>query len=293
MTPLQTLGILSVVILWGFHFVVMKINMEVFTPFWFLFLRFFFSSVPFIFFIKRPNCHWSVTLRYALLMWVAQLGLLSYGIYQGAPTGLSALLMQSHAPLTLLFSVFFFKYHPKIQEVAGLVLSLSGITVVASTYESADSLMPLLYVIGAAIGVAQSNLLFKRQTQPINMFSLVVWSSLVAAPIFFTAALIVDGLEPMKNALAVCDFDTLLAMGYTVVLVSLLASTIYAHLIKVCEPARVAPYTLLTPVVGIIAGQLVFDEVLSRAQQCAALLIVSGLALNQWRSFKRKPRSTL
>ncbi|MFN9000563.1 MAG: DMT family transporter, partial [Holosporales bacterium] len=260
-----------------------------FTPFWFLFLRFFFSCFPFILFVKRPNCSWSLIWRYALLMWVTQLGLLAYGLYQGAPTGLSALLMQTHAPLTLIFSFMMFHYRPKTPEVMGLILALAGIGIVAWTYD-AQKLTPLLYVIGAALGVALSNLLFKRQSQPINMFALIVWSSAVATPIFLMGALVMDGIAPLAAASEKLSINLIFTMGYTIILVSLLASTLYAHLIKACEPARVAPFTLLTPVVGILAGHWVFDESLTASQYLASGLIIGGLMLNQWRTLVRRPR---
>ena len=57
---------LVVVVIWGVNFVVMKVGLEVLPPLFFSFLRFAFSALPLVLFVKRPAVPWRLLWCYAL-----------------------------------------------------------------------------------------------------------------------------------------------------------------------------------------------------------------------------------
>ena len=55
---------------------------------------------------------------------------------------------------------------------------------------------------------------------------------------------------------------------------------LWARLLAHYSAATVAPFALLTPVVGMAAGVLIYGEPLSAVELIGALLVMAGLALN-------------
>ena len=111
------------------------------------------------------------------------------------------------------------------------------------------------------------------------MLAFTVWSSL-AAPLPLialslavegtggVAALFHPGLKLVVSVLALSYGGTLFGYG------------LWARLMAHHSAATVAPFALLVPVVGMIAGALLFGETLSAAELVGGVLVMAGLALN-------------
>ena len=65
---------------------------------------------------------------------------------------------------------------------------------------------------------------------------------------------------------------------------------VWARLLAHHSAATVAPFALLVPVVGMVAGALMFGEPLTRLSLPAALLVMAGLALNVFGDRRAAPR---
>ena len=55
---------------------------------------------------------------------------------------------------------------------------------------------------------------------------------------------------------------------------------VWARLLTHYSAATVAPFALLVPVVGIVAGALVFGEAMRGIELAGCVLVMAGLALN-------------
>src|ERR1044072_6693560 len=67
---------LAVMAIWGTNFVVIAWALQACPPLMFAALRFFFSAVPALFFIKRPDTPWRYLAAYGVLLGAGQFGLL-------------------------------------------------------------------------------------------------------------------------------------------------------------------------------------------------------------------------
>lgn len=56
--PLDLALALAIVAVWGTNFVVIKIGLDDFPPFFFALLRFAFCAIPLVFFVRRPAVEW-------------------------------------------------------------------------------------------------------------------------------------------------------------------------------------------------------------------------------------------
>jgi drug/metabolite transporter (DMT)-like permease len=75
---------------------------------------------------------------------------------------------------------------------------------------------------------------------------------------------------------------SLLSLGafvYLVIVGALVGYTAYIFLLRHCEPAKVATYAYVNPIVAVILGALFADETLSPRTAVAAGLIIGSVAL--------------
>ena len=87
MRPLHVLLAFAIVAIWGTNFVVIKVGLAAFPPFLFALLRFVFSALPFVFFVRRPDVAWRWLALYGVILGAGQFGLLFYAMRAGAAAG--------------------------------------------------------------------------------------------------------------------------------------------------------------------------------------------------------------
>ena len=90
MPPLHTLLILAIVAVWSFNFVAIKIGLEGISPLLLCTLRFVLTSIPAIFFVKKPNIPFKMIFLYGIVLFALQFTLLFSGIAQGIDPGLAS-----------------------------------------------------------------------------------------------------------------------------------------------------------------------------------------------------------
>jgi len=93
-------------------------------------LRYTFTALPAIAFIKRPNVEWYYCLAYGLTVGVGQFACLFYAMEIGMPAGIASVVMQSQAFFTLLLGVVFLREVMRPEQVVGLVVASVGLYLV-------------------------------------------------------------------------------------------------------------------------------------------------------------------
>jgi O-acetylserine/cysteine efflux transporter len=133
---------------------------------------------------------------------------------------------------------------------------------------------------GAAACWGVGNLVGKKASR-VDMFAFVVWSSLAAPLPLLALSLVFERGKALPAllhpSLVLVACVAALAYGGTV-----LGFGLWSRLMSRYPAACVAPYALLIPVVGMIAGSLVFGEPLSAFELWGAVLVLAGLAFNMF-----------
>ena len=109
--------------------------------------------------------------------------------------------------------------------------------------------------------------------------SLVVWSALIPVLPFMLASLLIDGPQTMLASLQHIDLLTILSLLYLAFIATIVGYGIWGSLLGRYE-TRVAPLSLLVPVVGMASAALLLGETLSGLQLTGAVLIMAGLYIN-------------
>ncbi|EQN05221.1 EamA family transporter [Escherichia coli] len=152
------------------------------------------------------------------------------------------------------------------------------------------AMLGFMLTLAAAFSWACGNIFNKKimshATRPAVM-SLVIWSALIPIIPFFVASLILDGSATMIHSLVTIDMTTILSLMYLAFVATIVGYGIWGTLLGRYETWRVAPLSLLVPVVGLASAALLLDERLTGLQFFGAVLIMTGLYINvfglRWR----------
>jgi len=275
----------AVIIIWGLNFVVMKFGLKGLSPMLLGALRFVVAAAP-VFFVARPGLPMRYVIGYGLAQGLGQFGLLFLGLKLGMPAGMASLVIQTQAFFTLLIGMVVLNEHSRPSQWLGLAVALAGLIAIAAAHGDGPGQMTLigfLLTVGAAFMWASANVLGRlaarvNDYEPVNF---IVWTSLVPILPFFALACAMDGADSVLAQLRGMDGAAFLVVLYLGLLSTLLAYSLWTQLLKKHVAAKVAPWSLLVPIVGMSAAAVAFGERPLPLQWLGALLVLLGLVINQ------------
>lgn len=285
MTRKDGLLALLVVVVWGLNFVVIKVGLHNMPPLMLAGLRFLLVAFPALFFVARPKIPFRLLLGYGLTISFGQFAFLFCAINFGMPAGLASLVLQAQAFFTIILGAMVFGERLQGKQLAGIALAVVGVLVLAEASLNGQhvALLGFLLTLAAAFSWACGNIFNKKimqlETRPAVM-SLVVWSALIPIVPFMLASWLMDGPTVMLNSLVTLDLTTILSLFYLAFVATIIGYGIWGSLLGRYETWRVAPLSLLVPVVGIASAALLLDEKLGALQLAGAVLVMAGLYIN-------------
>ena len=296
---------LLVVIVWGANFTVIKLGLAGLPPMLLVALRYTFAAVPAIFFVKRPDIGWKYIIAYGMAVGVGQFSCLFYAMNIGMPAGTSSVILQSQVFFTLIFAAVLLKEHLRIFHALGVIISAIGLFFISGNIGSGQmSSLPLgalfLTLLAAAFwGISNIIVRFASkqaaaQGKTIDMFGLVVWSSLVPPLPLFIFGLILDTPETLLNIVLGLSGQSIFAILYLSFLATLFGFGLWSFLLSKYPAGKVAPLSLLVPITGLITARAVLGEHLMPIQWLGCGIIILGLIISNFGStilqffFKKK-----
>lgn len=279
---------LLVILVWGVNFAVIKVGVVGVPPLLLGALRFALAAFPALLFLKPPKVPLRWYLAYGLTISVGQFAFLFSAIHVGMPSGLASLVLQSQSFFTLLLAAWWLKERWQANQMAGLLLAAGGLVLIGSASGATGAggvSMPLwgfLLTVAAAVMWASGNIVTRTVSRygPMNQLAFVVWASLVPPLPFLSLSLALEGPAAIAEALQHIGWSTFAAMAYLAWAATLLGYGLWTHLMSRYATNRVAPFTLLVPVVGLSTGWLVFGEALRPVHFAGGALLMAGLLLN-------------
>ncbi|MEJ8325770.1 O-acetylserine/cysteine exporter [Kosakonia sacchari] len=285
MTRKDVLLAMLVVVAWGLNFVVIKVGLHNMPPLMLAGLRFVLVAFPAILFVARPKVPLRLLLGYGLTISFGQFAFLFCAIKFGMPAGLASLVLQAQAFFTIILGAGVFGERLQIKQLVGITLAVLGVLVLIESSLNGQHvpLLGFLLTLAGAFSWACGNIFNKKIMQHSSrpaIMSLVVWSALIPIVPFMVASLIFDGPALMLQSVVSIDFTTLLSLVYLAFVATILGYGIWGTLLGRYETWRVAPLSLLVPVVGMASAALLLGETLSALQLVGAVLVMAGLYIN-------------
>jgi len=278
---------LCVVVAWGVNFVVIKLGLQGMPPFLLAGLRFALVAFPAIFFVRRPPIPLRWLVVYGMTISFGQFAFLFLAIKLGMPAGLASLVLQAQAFFTLLLGALLLAEKLRWNHIVGIIIATLGMFMLATAgmegqTSAGITLTTMMLTLSAALSWGLGNITNKiiMRNRSVPIMSLVVWSALVPVIPFFACSLLFEGQTAIVNSLLHIGLQTVLALFYLAFVATIVGYAIWGNLLSRYETWRVAPLSLLVPVVGIITAALVLDEHLSGQQMLGAGVIILGLLVN-------------
>lgn len=281
MRPRDIVLALLLVVLWGVNFVVIKWGLRGVSPFVLGALRFTLAAVPAVFLLRPPKVPLRLYWGYGLTSGLGQFAFLFVAIKVGMPAGMASLVAQSQALFTVLLAAVFCHERPQGVQLVGMVLAAAGLAVIGAAQGVAMPIAGFVLTLCAALCWAVGNLASRALARhgPVNVLAFVVWSSLIPPLPFLGLACLIEGPRSVGASLSAMDVRSWLAVAYLAFVATLAGYGLWNRLLRTYAASLVVPFTLLIPVVGLLASFVAFGERLSVAQALGGLLVIAGLAV--------------
>ena len=278
--PLKDLLLaLVVIVAWGLNFVVIKVGLDGLPPMLLGGLRFALVAIPAVFFIRRPQLPWRWLLAYGLTISFGQFAFLFEAMGNGMPPGLASLVLQSQAFFTMIFAAVFLGERLRAASVLGLLVAAGGLALIGSENGGHVPLLALILTLGGGACWAMGNIITRRFGS-IDLMALVIWGALVPPLPFFAMSWYLEGPALIETSLRNIGMSSILSLVYLALIATMLGYGLWSRLLSRYPAGKVAPFSLLVPVVGLSSSALLLDERLSAIQCWGGLLVMVGLLIN-------------
>jgi drug/metabolite transporter (DMT)-like permease len=197
---------------------------------------------------------------------------------QEVPSGIAALLMASIPPWVIIVRRIAGERVPH-RTLAAVLVGFAGVALLLRPGEQSGeaSILGLLACVGAASMWASGSFASPRLPLPPDPFVSAGWQMLLGGMVITLAA--VAAGEPAGVDPAEFSGRSLLALAYLLVFGSWITFTAYAWLLQNAPVSKVATYAYVNPVVAIVLGWLILDELVTGVTVVGAAIIVVSVAM--------------
>ena len=302
MIPLHIVLAVLVTFIWGVNFTFIAWALESFPPLMLTALRFFFTAVPLVLFLKPPKFNRTLFI-YAIGTFVVQYAFVFTAMHLGASAGLTALLLQVQIFITVLLAYVILGEPVSRMQIMGMLVGVLGLGVIALNLGGDMPLVGFICILIAAIGWSFGNIASKQastqqstsnistaspvnsnnkasnRTAALSALSLVVWGGLIACIVLTLSSLLFENEAWTLATFTQASFKSWLSLGFIVYVSTLIGFGLWAHLLSKNIASKVVPFALLVPVFGMATSVLLIGEVVTWWKMLAMVLILSGLIL--------------
>lgn len=271
-----------VAVCWGVNFPATALALEHFPPLFMVALRFALVALPALLFVPRPPVPLRWLIGVGLGIGILQFAFLYLGMAAGMPSGLASLVLQASAPFTVLLAGVWLHESLSARQLAGVALAVAGLAVIAVHRSLTAAWLPLVLTLCGALGWAIGNVC-SRQAKAPNGLHLTLWTAAVPPVPMLALALWVEGPGRIGRSLAEATtaeaLPSVLGLLYVVVVATLVGYGLWNSLLSRHPSNVVAPFSMLVPVVGVLASWLAFGEVLDPVELIAGAVVVAGVLI--------------
>jgi O-acetylserine/cysteine efflux transporter len=264
--------------IFGLNYSAIKLGLASFDPLLLGGMRFALCAFPAMVFVPRPQCRFVYLAVYGVFM-ATGLWCVLLGMRAGLSAGMTALVLQFGALLTVLVGMVWFKEKISRFNVAGCVLSVAGLGLIATVTDGSVTAAGLAFALAGTASWVVVNTAIKssRSQQPLRF---IVWSAPVSAATMFLIRWAITGANPLAGLLAHLHGEAIAALLFTAYVTTLFAYSVWTLLLSRYQLAISAPTYLLVPIFSMVFSYWIFGETVGWTKVAAAVLILGGVVVN-------------
>ncbi len=268
-----------VIVIWGSNFIVMKWGLDRMPPLAICAWRFLLSFFPACLFLRPPKGHWRLLASFGILTGLGQFGLLSIAMRGLISPAMASVVVQTQAFFNMGLAAIILGERIKTAQVIGCVVAACGLLTIGLFAGATATSLGIILVLLAALSWSLSNVLLRRGHYKGDMISFMVWSGLFATVPLSLLSLAMDGPSALLSPVLKFDSSTAAIIAWQSYANSIFGYAAWNGLIRSYSLAKIAPLTLLVPVIAIGLAAWLLHEPLSTWKIISALLIIGGVAI--------------
>ncbi|WP_291835212.1 DMT family transporter [Brevundimonas sp.] len=269
-------AIVAIVVIWGVNNAAAKVATEVLPPLMTGALRFAIAAACLIPFVRPPFPNWKSLLLIVCIGGPLHYGLVYLAFWLAHDVSPVSVATQLWVPFTALFAFLLLGERLSRFALIGMGVAFLGVAWMTLDAHAIEDWKGITVGVAAASAWAITTVIARRTTSipPLKMQGLL---SLVALPtLAFGSAMFERG---QWEAIQKADALIWACLIWAGLVSSVLATTLVFWLVQKREAGRVTPYLLATPVVSILIGWSLLDDVLTPQILTGAAMTLGGVAV--------------
>lgn len=269
-------AIVAIVVIWGVNNAAAKVATEVLPPLLTGALRFAIAAACLIPFVRPPFPNWKSLLLIVCIGGPLHYGLVYFAFWLAHDVSPVSVATQLWVPFTALFAFLLLGERLSRFALIGMGVAFLGVAWMTLDAHAIEDWKGIAVGVAAASAWAVTTVIARRTTSipPLKMQGLL---SLVALPtLAFGSAMFERG---QWEAIQSADALIWACLIWAGLVSSVLATTLVFWLVQKREAGRVTPYLLATPVVSILIGWSLLDDVLTPQILTGAAMTLGGVAV--------------
>jgi len=275
---------------WGFNFVAAKHGVGHFPPIFFSSLRFVIVLAFAFPFIRWVRGQMRYVVGSALTMGVLHYSLMFTAMRMADEVSTLAVVVQLFVPFSTVIAVIFLGERIGAWRIGGLVLAFGGVMVIAFDPGVFNYIEAVGLAVIAALAAAVSTV-FVRSMRDVGVFNLQAWMAIIAAPGLFIVSWFAESGQ--YESLFSADMLAWSSIAFSAIGASLIGHGIIYYLLRIYPVTVTMPYTLLTPVLGVIFAVIILGDELTGRILAGGLLTLGGVGLISLREARVRAKARL
>ena len=261
---------------WAFNFIVGKAGVSHFQPFLFTGLRFAVLLLVLLPFLRWLPGRMGGVLGIALVQGVIHFSLIFAGLEASGDIASVAIASQLYVPFSALLAVMFLDERLGRRRLLGMASAFGGVLVIGLDPLVFNHLDALLLITAGALAMAVATIQMRR-LQGVGVLALQGWIALCATPALALLSLLFeDGQWAGVRSATLREWATPL---YSALAASLVGHGIVYLLLGRYPVGVVTPLLLLSPVLAVVFGVLLWGDVLTWKLILGGILTLAGIAV--------------
>ena len=263
-------------IAWAFNFIAGKAGVDHFQPFLFTALRFAALLLVLLPFLRWIPGRMRAVFGIALTQGVLHFALIFLGLGASGDISSVAIAAQLYVPFSALLAVVWLGETLDRRRLAGIASAFGGVLVIGFDPVVFRHLDALLLITAGAAAMAVATIQM-RQLRGVSVFVLQAWIALCATPALALLSLLFE--RGQWDAVRTATGLELAAPVYSAIGASLIGHGIVYYLLGRYPVSVTTPLMLLSPVLAVVFGVLLWGDVLTWKLVLGGILTLAGIAV--------------
>lgn len=267
----------GVYVIWGSTYLAIRYGLETIDPFTLQATRFVIASLVLAVIARSRGASWP-TWRQArnasvigLMLLIGGVGMVTLAEDRGLSSGVAATIIAIQPMLASVWGGFFGRWPHHIEWI-GMTVGLSGVAVLSASGSLDGTRSGVALVLIACVSWSLGSIISRQIEMPAGAMASVV--EMAAAACGFILLALIRGEQ-----LARPSWRSAVAVLYLALLGSVIAFTCFVYLIANVRPSLAMSYAYVNPVIAVILGAVLYDEIVSANLLLALPLVVLGVAI--------------